>query len=333
MKVLVTGGSGYIGSHTVVELVAAGHEVRVIDNFSNSERWILDRVGELCGQAIPVDELDLCDSDSLEASVARFGPEAVIHFAALKSVGESTEQPLRYYQNNVGGTLNLLDAMQRNGCKKLVFSSSATVYGKPEHCPIREDARLEATNPYGQTKLVMELAIRDLVRSGQGFQAAILRYFNPAGAHPSGRIGELPRGVPSNLVPFVAQVAAGLRPDVRVFGNDYATRDGTGVRDYLHVVDLARAHVAALAALDTQQSLTVNLGTGNGYSVLEVIEAFAGAVGRPIPYTVAQRRAGDIDECWADPGLAQQLLGWRAERGLEAMCEDAWRWQQAIPPG
>lgn len=330
MKVLVTGGSGYIGSHTVVELVAAGHEVRVIDNFINSERWILERVGELCGQAIPLDELDLCDSDSLEASVARFRPDAVIHFAALKSVGESTEQPLRYYQNNVGGTLNLLDSMQRNDCRKLVFSSSATVYGKPEHCPVREDARLEATNPYGQTKLVMELAIRDLVRSDQGFQAAVLRYFNPAGAHPSGRIGELPRGVPSNLVPFVAQVAAGLRPDVRVFGNDYATRDGTGVRDYLHVVDLARAHVAALAALDTQHALTVNLGTGNGYSVLEVIAAFAGAVGRAIPYSVGQRRPGDIDECWADPSLAQQLLGWRAERGLDAMCEDAWRWQQAM---
>ena len=330
MKVLVTGGSGYIGSHTVVELVAAGHEVRVIDNFINSERWILERVGELCGQAIALDELDLCDSQALEASVARFRPDAVIHFAALKSVGESTEQPLRYYQNNVGGTLNLLEAMQRNGCRKLVFSSSATVYGKPEHCPVREDARLEASNPYGQTKLVMELAIRDLVRSGQGFQAAVLRYFNPAGAHPSGRIGELPRGVPNNLVPFVAQVAAGLRPEVRVFGNDYATRDGTGVRDYLHVVDLARAHVAALAALDTQHDLTVNLGTGNGYSVLEVIAAFAGTVGRPIPYSVGQRRAGDIDECWADPSLAQQLLGWRAERGLDAMCEDAWRWQQAL---
>lgn len=329
---LVAGGTGYIGSHTVVELVAAGHEVRIVDNFSNSERWILERIGELCGRAIALDPVDLRDGDALEASVARFGPEAVIHFAALKAVGESCEQPLRYYQNNVGGTLNLLAAMARHGCRQLVFSSSATIYGKPKHCPIREDAALAATNPYGQTKLVMEYAIRDLVRAGDGFRAAILRYFNPAGAHPSGRIGELPRGVPSNLVPFVAQVAAGLRPEVRVFGNDYATRDGTGVRDYLHVVDLARAHVAALAALGTQAEpeLTVNLGTGNGTSVLEVIAAFSRAVGQPIAQAFAPRRAGDIDECWADPTLAQHLLGWRAELGIDAMCEDAWRWQTNV---
>ena len=333
MKVLVTGGAGYIGSHTVVELVAAGFDVHIVDNFCNSERWILERLTTLCGHEIPHTELDLLDEAALQACFAEVRPGAVIHFAALKAVGESVQQPLRYHRNNVGGTLALLQAMQDHGCRHLVFSSSATVYGVPERCPIREDAPLGATNPYGQTKLVMEHVIRDLLAApGSTLKAAILRYFNPAGAHESGLIGELPRGVPNNLVPFVAQTAAGLREAIQVFGNDYPTRDGTGVRDYIHVVDLAQAHVAALRALRDGEAreITVNLGTGTGYSVLEVIEAFGRAVGRPIPHRIAPRRPGDVAECWADPALAERLLGWKARRGLDAMCTDAWRWQKTL---
>ncbi|WP_028770562.1 UDP-glucose 4-epimerase GalE [Silanimonas lenta] len=335
MKVLVTGGAGYIGSHTVVELVAAGFDVHIVDNFCNSERWILERLATLCGRGIPHTELDLLDEAALQACFAEVRPGAVIHFAALKAVGESVQQPLRYHRNNVGGTLALLQAMQDHGCPHLVFSSSATVYGVPERCPIREDAPLGATNPYGQTKLVMEHVIRDLLAApGSTLKAAILRYFNPAGAHESGLIGELPRGVPNNLVPFVAQTAAGLREAIQVFGNDYPTRDGTGVRDYIHVVDLAQAHVAALRALRDGEAreITVNLGTGTGYSVLEVIEAFGRAVGRPIPHRIAPRRPGDVAECWADPALAERLLGWKARRGLDAMCTDAWRWQKTLSP-
>lgn len=333
MKVLVTGGAGYIGSHTVVELVAAGFDVHVVDNFCNSERWILERLATLCGRRVPHTELDLLDEPALQACFAEVQPEAVIHFAALKAVGESVQQPLRYHRNNVGGTLALLQAMQDHGCQHLVFSSSATVYGNPERCPIGEDAPLGATNPYGQTKLIMEHVIRDLLAApASTFKAAILRYFNPAGAHESGLIGELPRGVPNNLVPFVAQTAAGLREAIQVFGNDYPTRDGTGVRDYIHVVDLAQAHVAALRALRDGEAreVTVNLGTGRGYSVLEVIEAFGRAVGRPIPYRFAPRRPGDVAECWADPSLAEKVLGWKAERDIEAMCADAWRWQKTL---
>jgi UDP-glucose 4-epimerase len=322
MKVLVTGGAGYIGSHTVVELVAAGFDVHVVDNFCNSERWILQRLAALCGRGIPHTELDLLDEPALHAC-----------FAALKAVGESMQQPLRYHRNNVGGTLALLQAMQDHGCHHLVFSSSATVYGNPERCPIREDAPLGATNPYGQTKLVMEHVIRDLLAAPVSpLKAAILRYFNPAGAHESGLIGELPRGVPNNLVPFVAQTAAGLRAEISVFGDDYPTRDGTGVRDYIHVLDLAQAHVAALRALRDSEAneITVNLGTGNGFSVLEVIEAFGRAVGRPIPHKRVARRPGDAAECWADPSLAEKVLGWKATRGVDAMCADAWRWQQGL---
>ena len=333
MKVLVTGGAGYIGSHTVVELAAAGFEVHVVDNFCNSERWILQRLATLCGREIPHTELDLLDETALQACFATVKPDAVIHFAALKAVGESVQQPLRYHRNNVGGTLALLQAMQDHGCQHLVFSSSATVYGNPESCPIREDAPLGATNPYGQTKLVMEHVIRDLLAApGSLLRAAILRYFNPAGAHESGLIGELPRGVPNNLVPFVAQTAAGLRAEISVFGDDYPTRDGTGVRDYIHVVDLAQAHVAALRALRDGEAreITVNLGTGNGFSVLEVIEAFGRTVGRPIPHKRVARRPGDSAECWADPSLALQRLGWQATRGIDAMCADAWRWQRGL---
>ena len=333
MKVLVTGGAGYIGSHTVVELVAAGFDVHVVDNFCNSERWILQRLATLCGREIPHTELNLLDEAALQACFAAVKPDAVIHFAALKAVGESVQQPLRYHRNNVGGTLALLQAMQDHGCQHLVFSSSATVYGNPESCPIREDAPLGATNPYGQTKLVMERVIRDLLAApGSLLRAAILRYFNPAGAHESGLIGELPRGVPNNLVPFVAQTAAGLRAEISVFGDDYPTRDGTGVRDYIHVVDLAQAHVAALRALRDggDREITVNLGTGNGFSVLEVIEAFSRAVGRPIPHKRVARRPGDSAECWADPALAEKVLGWKASRGVDAMCADAWRWQQGL---
>lgn len=333
MKVLVTGGAGYIGSHTVVELVAAGFDVHIVDNFCNSERWILQRLAALCGRAIPHTELDLLDEPALQACFAEVKPAAVIHFAALKAVGESVQQPLRYYRNNVGGTLALLQAMERHDSRHLVFSSSATVYGDPDHNPIREDAALRPASPYGWSKRMAEQAIQHAVDApGSRWNAAILRYFNPAGAHESGLIGELPRGVPNNLVPFVAQVAAGLREEVQVFGDDYPTRDGTGVRDYIHVVDLAQAHVAALQALrgPTTGAITVNLGTGHGYSVLEVIDAFGRAVGRPIPRRRAARRDGDVPQYWADPALAGRVLGWRAARDLDAMCADAWRWQQGL---
>ena len=322
MKVLVTGGVGYIGSHTVVELVAAGFDVHIVDDFCNSERWILERLARLCGRDVPCTELDLLDEPALQACFDAVQPEAVIHFAALKAVGESVRQPLRYHRNNVGGTLALLQAMRDHGCRHLVFSSSATVYGNSALSPIRENAPLGATNPYGQTKLIVEHVIRDLLAApDNALKAAILRYFNPAGAHPSGLIGELPRGVPNNLMPFVAQTAAGLRPEIHVFGNDYPTRDGTGVRDYIHVVDLAQAHVAALQTLRDCEAreITVNLGAGTGYSVLEVIAAFGQVVGRPIPYRFVPRRPGDIAECWADPTLAERLFRWKARRGLDAI--------------
>lgn len=333
MTVLVTGGAGYIGSHTVVELAAAGFDVHVVDNFCNSERWILDRLAALCGKPIPHTELDLLDEPALQACFADVKPDAVIHFAALKAVGESVQQPLRYYRNNVGGTLALLQAIQAHDCRHVIFSSSATVYGDPDRNPIAEDAALRPASPYGWSKRMAEQAIQHVVEApGSPLKAAILRYFNPAGAHDSGLIGELPRGVPNNLVPFVAQVAAGLRDEVRVFGDDYPTHDGTGVRDYIHVVDLAQAHVAALQALQRGKApmITVNLGAGRGYSVLDVIDAFGRAVGRTIPQRRAPRREGDVPQYWADPTLASTVLGWKATRGLDAMCVDAWRWQQTL---
>lgn len=330
-KVLVTGGAGYIGSHTSIALLDAGYEIVIVDNFCNSERWIPRRIEELAGRGLRCIELDLRDRMQIMRCLAEERPSAVVHFGALKSVGESITEPLRYYQNNVTGTLNLLEAMQATNCQQLVFSSSATVYGYPERCPITEGATLRAINPYGRTKLMMEETIRDITASNSSFHAAILRYFNPAGAHPSGQLGELPKGAPNNLVPFVAQVAAGKRPEVRVFGSNYKTRDGTGIRDYIHVMDLAVAHVKALAYLqDNSKSLTVNLGTGRGFSVLEIIHAFSAACGHAIPYQLTDRRLGDADECFADPTLANELLDWRAERDLDQICKDAWRWQKQV---
>lgn len=331
-KILVTGGLGYIGSHTVVELSAAGHEVVILDNLSNSKKSVLDRLGELCGQRPAFVEGDIRDAAAVRAALR--GCSAVIHFAGLKAVGESVEKPLAYYDNNVVGSIRLCETMAEAGVRTLVFSSSATVYGDPQRLPIPEDAPLAATNPYGRTKLMIEDILRDLYRADSGWRLALLRYFNPVGAHPSGRIGEDPNGVPNNLMPFIAQVAIGKRPYLSVFGDDYPTPDGTGVRDYIHVVDLAQGHLAALSALARQGGLlTVNLGTGRGYSVLEMVRAFEQASGRPIPYRIAPRRPGDVACCYADPSLAERLLGWRAQRGLSEMCADLWRWQMNNPDG
>ena len=332
--ILVTGGTGYIGSHTVVELLAAGKDVLILDNYANSSHKVLERIAKISGRAPAFREGDIRDADGLRALFAAHRIEAVIHFAGLKAVGESVEQPLTYYDNNVNGTLCLLQAMRQAGVRRLVFSSSATVYGDPHHVPIREDFPLQATNPYGRSKLMVEEMLRDLQRAETDWQIAILRYFNPVGAHPSGLIGENPNGIPNNLMPFVAQVAVGKRAQLSVFGNDYPTPDGTGVRDYIHVVDLAQGHLAALAALARSgQSLTVNLGTGQGYSVLDMVRAFEAASGRPVPYQIVARRAGDIATCYADPQLAGELLGWQARRGIGEMCADAWRWQSMNPDG
>lgn len=331
LTILVSGGAGYIGSHTTLALLEAGYNPVIVDNFCNSERWIPERIEALAGRKLQVVDIDLRDLQGLTTAFASIQPSGVIHFAALKSVDESTARPLDYYDNNVCGTLNLLRAMASTGCQRLVFSSSATVYGDPEQCPISEDATLRAISPYGRTKLMMEQVIADIVHAQHGFNAAVLRYFNPAGAHPSGRLGELPRGKPNNLIPFVAQTAAGLHPQVQVFGQDYATRDGTGVRDYIHVVDLAAAHVNALRYMERHAcSVTVNLGTGQGYSVLEILEAFGRAAGKPVPFSFHPRRSGDSASCYADPSLAAQLLGWRAQYGLDDICRDAWRWQQNL---
>ena len=327
--ILITGGAGYIGSHTCVELLAAGFDLVVIDNFSNSKPAVLGRVEEISGRKLAFVEADVRDRAALRAVFGQHAIGAVIHFAGLKAVGESVAQPLRYYDNNVCGSVALFEVMAEFGVKTLVFSSSATVYGDPHSVPIREDFPLSATNPYGRSKLMIEELLRDTARADDSWRIALLRYFNPVGAHVSGLIGEDPNGIPNNLMPYISQVAVGLREQLSVFGGDYPTPDGTGVRDYIHVVDLARGHVAALRALLQRAGvLTVNLGTGQGYSVLQVVQAFERASGRAVPYRIVDRRPGDIAQCYADPAQAKTLLGWQAERGIEDMCRDAWRWQQ-----
>ena len=334
MNILVTGGAGYIGSHTLIELLQAGHQVVVYDNLSNSSAMALERVAQICGQKVELIQANICDRLALDRAFSAHRIDAVIHFAGLKAVGESVEKPLAYYRNNLSGTATLCEAMAAAGVKRLVFSSSATVYGDPQSLPIREDAATGATNPYGRTKLFIEEMLTDLQHSDPEWRIAILRYFNPVGAHPSGLIGEDPQGIPNNLFPFITQVAIGQREALSVFGDDYPTPDGTGVRDYIHVVDLAHGHLCALERLAAKPGgLTVNLGTGQGYSVLEMVKAFAAAAGREIPYRTVARRAGDIASCYADPALAQQELNWKAERGLEQMCQDGWRWQQQNPRG
>jgi len=333
-RILVTGGAGYIGTHTCVELLNAGKDVVVVDNLSNSKATALDRVAEICGRPVAFIKADLLDLPALRKIFAEFKPGSVIHFAGLKAVGESTEKPLLYYRNNVGGALNLLEAMHESGVRDLVFSSSCTVYGKPESLPIKEDAPLGAFNPYGASKLMVEDILRDLNAHDAAWNFSILRYFNPVGAHESGLIGEDPLGIPDNLVPYIQQVAVGRQEKVRVWGNDYPTRDGTGIRDYIHVSDLAVGHLRALEKLKESPGLiTHNLGTGKGYSVLEVIQAFEQACGKPIPYEIRPRRPGDIAQSWADPGKARKELGWEAERSLQTMCDDAWNWQKKNPCG
>ena len=332
--VLLTGAAGYIGSHTWLALAAAGYTVVGVDDFSNSSPEVLERLQRLLGHAPAFERVNVCDSAAMQTVFERHRIDATVHFAAAKAVGESVQQPLRYYANNLGGLISVCEAMRRHGASRLVFSSSATVYGQPERLPIDEDAPLVATNPYGQTKLMAEQILRDLGTADAGWQTACLRYFNPGGAHESGSIGEDPRGVPNNLMPYVAQVAVGRRPRLQVYGHDYPTPDGTGVRDYIHVMDLAEGHVAALRRLlDEPGSFTVNLGTGVGHSVLEVVRAYERASGRPVPYDLLPRRAGDVAACYADPRRAGELLGWRALRPLDVMCADSWRWQSLNPGG
>ena len=332
--ILLTGATGFIASHTWLALLAAGFRVVGVDNFSNSSPEVLNRLTTLSGSTPAFIRADVCDPTALNTVFAREHVDAVVHFAAFKSVGESTSKPLAYYANNIGGLVALCQTMERHGSKTLVFSSSATVYGKPETLPIREDAALSVTNPYGATKLMGENILRDVMRADPQWAVALLRYFNPVGAHESGLIGEDPRGIPNNLMPFVTQVAVGKRERLQVFGNDYDTPDGTGVRDYIHVLDVADGHVAAVRyLLDSQRSITANLGTGSGYSVLELVRAFERASGRSIPLDVVGRRPGDIDACYADPSVARQLLGWQACRDLNTMCVDSWRWQDMNPNG
>ncbi|MEK7350836.1 MAG: UDP-glucose 4-epimerase GalE [Nitrospirota bacterium] len=335
--IFVTGGAGYIGSHTCVELLDAGYDVTVFDNFCNSHPEAVARVERIAGKKLRLMKGDIRDRGALVAALRESGAKAVIHFAGLKAVGESVTQPLSYYDNNVVGTLRLLEAMGECGVNRLVFSSSATVYGDPQRLPLTEDHPLSATNPYGRSKLMIEEILRDLHRSDASWRLAILRYFNPVGAHASGLIGEDPQGTPNNLLPFIAQVAVGRRAYLNVWGNDYPTPDGTGVRDYIHVVDLALGHLKALNVLEqlkkNDECLIVNLGTGTGYSVLDIVRAFEQASSRSIPYKIAPRRSGDIASCYADPQRAFNLLSWRAERGLSAMCADTWRWQNGNPNG
>lgn len=333
-RVLVTGGCGYIGSHTVVELQKNGFDVVIVDNLSNSKKSVLDRIQQITGTKPTFYKVDMTDKAALRGVFEKEKFSDVIHFAGLKAVGESVIKPLEYYRNNLDSTMNLLELMREFGVKNIVFSSSATVYGNPATVPITEDFPLSCTNPYGQTKLMIEYILKDLYKADASFNIALLRYFNPIGAHPSGLIGEDPNGIPNNLVPYITQVAVGKLERLNVFGNDYPTRDGTGVRDYIHVVDLAKGHLAALKKLSENCGLVIyNLGTGNGYSVLEVLNAFSETVGRPLPYVIAPRRAGDIAECYADPTKAYKELGWKAELDLKRMAEDSWRWQKNNPDG
>ena len=332
--ILLTGATGYIGSHTWLALAGTGYHVVGVDDFSNSSPVVLERLRELLGREPLFERVDVCDAAAVQAIIERHAIDATVHFAAFKAVGESSAEPLAYYRNNLAGLISVCEAMRANGAKRLVFSSSATVYGHPERLPIREDAPLASTNPYGQTKLMAEQILRDLGAADSNWQTACLRYFNPVGAHESGRIGEDPRGVPNNLMPYVAQVAIGRRPRLQVYGGDYPTPDGTGVRDYIHVMDLAEGHVAALRQLlATPGSFTVNLGTGVGHSVLELIGAYERASGRPVPYDIVARRPGDVAACYADPKQARELLRWSAHRDLDAMCRDSWRWQSQNPDG
>ena len=333
----MTGGAGYIGSHTCIELLEAGHDIVVVDNLDNSSEEALTRVQEITGRELVFRRLDLLDRPALERLFEERDFDSVVHFAGLKAVGESTEIPLRYYENNLIGTINLVRVMDSKRVRNLVFSSSATVYGEPETVPITEDAALGATNPYGRTKLFIEEICRDVAAApgdGPPWRIILLRYFNPVGAHPSGRIGEDPTGTPNNLMPFIMQVAVGRRDRLKVFGNDYPTPDGTGVRDYIHVVDLAQGHLAALEALaDVEGCVAINLGTGRGYSVLEMLAAAREATGKEIPFEIVGRRAGDASTVYADPSRALDLLGWKATRGLEEICADSWRWQSSHPDG
>ena len=335
MKILVTGGTGYIGSHTVVELINEGHDVVILDNLSNSDRKVVDRIEKITGSRPVFYEADILDKASLDKIFDKEDIEAVIHFAGLKAVGESVEKPLLYYENNISGTINLLKSMNEHSCKNIIFSSSATVYGTPAFVPITEECpKGTCTNPYGWTKSMIEQILMDQCASDSEWNAVLLRYFNPIGAHESGTIGENPNGIPNNLMPYVTQVAVGRLKELGVFGNDYDTHDGTGVRDYIHVVDLALGHVKALKKLSKGSGLSVyNLGTGQGYSVLDIVKNFEEATGVKIPYIIKPRRAGDIDICYADSSKAERELGWKAQRGIKEMCADSWRWQKNNPNG
>lgn len=333
MKVLLTGGAGYIGSHTIIEMDAAGHEVVVVDNFYNSSPKSVERVEKIIGKKVPLYEADVADEAALDRIFAEQKIDAVVHFAGYKAVGESVRKPVEYYANNINSTLSLLRAMKKAGVKKLIFSSSATVYGTPEKCPITEDSPTgNCSNPYGWTKYMIEIMLKDYCVSDPDMQVILLRYFNPVGAHKSGMIGENPNGIPNNLMPYITQVAVGKLKELSVFGNDYPTHDGTGVRDFIHVVDLARGHVAALG-YDEKGASVFNLGTGTGYSVLDIVNAFTKVNGVPVPYKIGPRRPGDIATCYADPAKAKNVLGWQATHNLDDMVRDSWRWQSQNPNG
>ena len=335
MKILVTGGTGFIGSHTCVELLNSGYDVVIADNLYNSKALVVDRIETITGKRPAFYELDICDREALNALFDKEDIDAAIHFAGYKAVGESTQKPIEYYHNNIESTLVLCDVMRKHGVKKIVFSSSATVYGDPAFVPITEECPLgETTNPYGATKSMQERILTDIWRSDNEWQVMLLRYFNPIGAHASGLIGEDPKGIPNNLLPYVAQVASGKRECIHVFGNDYDTPDGTGIRDYIHVVDLAKGHVKAIEGMETLPGVQIfNLGTGNGYSVLDIIKAFSAACGRDLPYVIDPRRPGDVAQCYTDPAKAREVLGWTAEYNIEDMCRDAWNWQSKNPNG